>query len=153
MPPCLLLRNIFGRVRAGVLCLSLLFPCAGQFVKYVLKCVLCESFTGLSCTGSWHCLVWPSVRDPLQAVGVTCGVAGSGDPLEQPCVLPAILEQPQDTAYSSWFALSSHENSRVAGWTTCQALCWALFLSPDSLVIYTSLLIIIPMYWDHSVVC
>lgn len=46
----MLLRNIFGRFWAGVICLSLLFPCTGQLVKYMLKCVciVCSSFTGLA---------------------------------------------------------------------------------------------------------
>lgn len=127
MPSCVLLRNIFGRFWAGVICLSLLFPCTGQLVKYMLKCVciVCGSFTGLSCTGSWGCSVWPGIRDPLQAVGVTCGVSGSGDPLEQPCVLPAILEQQIFGALLTalGFTLSSHENSRITGWAA-----WAVRL-------------------------
>lgn len=126
-PVCALRNIFFARFWAGIFYLSLLFPCAGQFVKYVLKCIciVCESFTGLSCTGSWHCFVWRGVRGSLQAVGGTCGVAGSGDPLERPCVLPATLEQPRDTACNSWVCTVIPWNQQ-GHWLTsvgCQAPC------------------------------
>lgn len=157
MPSCLLLRNIaFGRFWAGVICLSLLSMCWAV-------CEMCAQGY-LYCMWKLHGTV---LHRELMLLGLTwCGgsIAGCWSamwgfwlwrPSGAACVLPAILEQPGDTAYGSWVCavIPWKQQDRWLTSVDCQAPCGALFLSPESLVIYTSLLIIIPMCWDHSGAC
>lgn len=121
-----------------------------QLVKYVPKhiCITHKGFPGLSCTGSWCCLVWPNVREPLQAAGVKRRLAGPWWPSRgAPCrcwdTFPPILG----------FVLSSCVNSRVTGWPPWAIrphvwCCSIISVSWELAVLFIFLLNVIPMCWD-----